>query len=166
MKFWWVFRWCECFFWYSRDPSILQKQHSNLQLQSSNFTFWRLQDIRPELLCMRNPQRQFRSIINTKSKEANLGCVCTSHCVRATTIQALNDANVELRHIKYMSEHEASYTRGCTGEQIRELSKMLNHSLRPDCFKFPRSGHILQYIFNIAMTFWDVSWSPPLTLLS
>jgi len=46
--------------------------------------------------------RQLDMIIRNISKEAGLSRVYTPHCIRATAIQVLADANVELRHITYL----------------------------------------------------------------
>ena len=66
-------------------------------------------------------------IIRNISKEAGLSRVYTPHCIRATAIQALADANVELRHIMYLSGHknEASIRSSVYDDKKRELSTVL-----------------------------------------
>lgn len=54
----------------------------------------------------------------------------TAHCLRATAIQAMNDAGFELRHIMFMSGHKnessvRSYTRECSTNQKKQISNAL-----------------------------------------
>ncbi|KAK3089650.1 hypothetical protein FSP39_005342 [Pinctada imbricata] len=69
----------------------------------------------------------------------NAGCTrnYTAHCLRATTIQALNDDGFEIRHIMFMSGHRneasvRSYNRECSTEQKHSLSKALARVSRPE----------------------------------
>ena len=49
---------------------------------------------------------QFSRFMADISKNAGCSQIYTAHCLRATAIQALNDAGFELRHIMYMSGHK------------------------------------------------------------
>ena len=40
------------------------------------------------------------------SKNAKCSTTHTAHCLRATAIQEINDAGLELRHIMHMSGHK------------------------------------------------------------
>ena len=56
---------------------------------------------------------------------------CTAHCLRATSIQALSDAGLKLRHIMFMSGHRnegsiKSYSRECASGQKLVISKTLS----------------------------------------
>ena len=68
------------------------------------------------------------------STEAELSCVYTNHCIRATTCKVLDDAGYDSRHIMYVSGHvnEASvksYSNQPSTSQQRELSTTLSKSL-------------------------------------
>lgn len=76
-------------------------------------------------------QYQFSRFMSDVSR--NSGCLklYTAHCLRATAIQAMNDAGFELRHIMYMSGHKnessvRSYNRDCSTNQKESLSDTLS----------------------------------------
>ena len=68
------------------------------------------------------------------SKAANTSQRYTNHCVRATAIQTLNDADIEARHIMFLSDHTSegsirSYNRIVSIQQKRKLSKTLSSAI-------------------------------------
>ena len=65
------------------------------------------------------------------SKSAGCSMKYTAHCLRATAIQAMNDAGYESRHIMFMSGHRnegslRSYSRRMSTTQKRLLSSTLS----------------------------------------
>ncbi|KAK3107384.1 hypothetical protein FSP39_013371 [Pinctada imbricata] len=79
-------------------------------------------------------QRTFSNFMPDISKSANTNVHYTNHCVRATAIQYLNDADVEARHIMFVSYHTSessirSYNRTVSQEQKRRLSATLSSAL-------------------------------------
>ncbi|KAK3101855.1 hypothetical protein FSP39_006816 [Pinctada imbricata] len=79
-------------------------------------------------------QRTFSNFMPDISKSANTNVRYTNHCVRATAIQYLNDADVEARHIMFLSDHTSessirSYNRTVSQEQKRRLSATLSSAL-------------------------------------
>jgi len=77
-------------------------------------------------------ERQMGQIIRIISKEAGLSRIYTPHCIRATAIHALSEANVELRYIMYISGHRneasiRSYSRSVTTEQKHKLSSVIQN---------------------------------------
>ncbi|CAG2242190.1 unnamed protein product [Mytilus edulis] len=76
-------------------------------------------------------QYQFSRFMGDISRNAGCSRLYTAHCLRATAIQAMNDAGFELRHIMYMSGHKnessvRSYNRGCSVLQKESLSETLS----------------------------------------
>lgn len=74
---------------------------------------------------------QFSKFMCDISKNAKCKQRYTAHCLRATSIQALSDAGIELRHIMFMSGHRnegsiRSYARKCSGNQKLAISKTLS----------------------------------------
>jgi hypothetical protein len=64
------------------------------------------------------------------SKNSKLEHNYTAHCLRATTIQGMNDAGFEVRHIMHMSGHKneasvRSYNRECSTQQKKTMSGTL-----------------------------------------
>ncbi|KAH3836454.1 hypothetical protein DPMN_109824 [Dreissena polymorpha] len=62
----------------------------------------------------------------------------TGQCLRATAIQAINDAGYEARHIMFMGGHRndasiRSYNRGCIIEQKKSMSNTLSALTEPTC---------------------------------
>ena len=62
---------------------------------------------------------QFARLMHDISRNAKCSTTYTAHCVRATTIQEMNNTGLELRHIMYMSGHKnktsvRSYNRDCS----------------------------------------------------
>jgi len=79
---------------------------------------------------------QFTRLMGDICKNSQCSQTYTSHCLRATAIQALNDAGFELRHIMYMSGHRnessvRSYNRECSDKQKETLSKALSAVASP-----------------------------------
>lgn len=65
------------------------------------------------------------------SKNAKCSKSYTAHCLRATVIQGMNDADFEIRHIMYMSGHknESSvmcYNRDCSPAKQKMMSDTLS----------------------------------------
>jgi hypothetical protein len=52
------------------------------------------------------PMRTYSGFMTDICKNAKCSKVCTAHCLRATSIQAMNDAGQELRHIMLMTGHK------------------------------------------------------------
>lgn len=74
---------------------------------------------------------QFSKFMCDISKNAKCKQRYTAHCLRASSIQALSDAGIELRHIMFMSGHRnevsiRSYARKCSGNQKLAISKTLS----------------------------------------
>ena len=74
---------------------------------------------------------QFTKFMCDISRNAKCKQRYTAHCLRATSIQALSDAGVELRHIMFMSGHRnegsiRSYSRECASSQELVISKTLS----------------------------------------
>ena len=72
---------------------------------------------------------QFTRFMHDISKNAKCS-TCTAHCLRATAIQEMNDAGLELRHIMHMSGHKneasvRSYNRDCSMQQKKKMSDTL-----------------------------------------
>lgn len=65
------------------------------------------------------------------SKNAKCSKSYTAHCLRATAIQGMNDAGLEIRHIMHMSGHKnesliRSCNRYCSTAQKKMMSDTLN----------------------------------------
>ena len=65
------------------------------------------------------------------SKNAKCTTRYTAHCLRATAIQGMSDAGLELRHIMLMSGHKnessvRSYSRDCSTSQKKSISTTLS----------------------------------------
>ncbi|KAH3815686.1 hypothetical protein DPMN_144217 [Dreissena polymorpha] len=72
------------------------------------------------------------------STSAKLSQCYTGHCLRATAIQAMNDASYEARHIMFISGHRneasiCSYNRGCNITQKKSMSNTLSALTEPTC---------------------------------
>ncbi|XP_041372867.1 uncharacterized protein LOC121386133 [Gigantopelta aegis] len=52
-------------------------------------------------------QYQFTRFMADISRQSKTNTVCTAHCLRATSIQAMSDAGFEMRHIMFMSGHRS-----------------------------------------------------------
>jgi hypothetical protein len=64
-------------------------------------------------------------------KQAKCSKIYTAHCLRATAIQAMNDAGHELRHIMFMTGHKnetsiRSYNHHCSVQRTKSLSATLS----------------------------------------
>ena len=73
---------------------------------------------------------QYSKFMKDICRNANCSKPYTAHCLRATAIQAMNDAGFELRHIMFMSGHKnessvRSYNRNCSDEQKKQISNAL-----------------------------------------
>ena len=73
---------------------------------------------------------QFTRFMADISKNSKLERNYTAHCLRATTIQGMNDAGFEVRHIMHMSGHKneasvRSYNRECSTQQKKTMSGTL-----------------------------------------
>ena len=73
---------------------------------------------------------QFTRFMHDISKNAKCSTTYTAHCLRATAIQEMNDAGLELRHIMHMSGHKneasvRSYNRDCSMQQKKKMSNTL-----------------------------------------
>ncbi|KAK3088090.1 hypothetical protein FSP39_014532 [Pinctada imbricata] len=76
-------------------------------------------------------KRSFANFMSDISNSAKTSQRYTNHCVRATANQTLNDANVEARHIMFLSDHAnegslRSYNRTVSREQKKMLSSTLS----------------------------------------
>ena len=77
-------------------------------------------------------KRTYSGFMTDICKHAKCSKVYTAHCLRATSIQAMNDAGHELRHIMFMTGHKneasiRSYNRHCSVQQKKSLSSTLSH---------------------------------------
>lgn len=73
----------------------------------------------------------FKSFMPDISKHAKCTKRYTAHCLRSTSIQAMNDAGLEARQIMYMSGHRneasiRSYNRDCSTSQKKSISNLLS----------------------------------------
>lgn len=69
-------------------------------------------------------------------KNAKCSKTYTAHSLRATSIQGMNDAGFEVRHIMHMSGHKnessvRSYSRDCSTYQKASMSKALSNLVVP-----------------------------------
>lgn len=74
---------------------------------------------------------QFTKFMRDISKNAKCTRVYTAHCLRATSIQAMNDSGHELRHIMLFTGHRnessiRSYSRDATSKQKANISSTLS----------------------------------------
>ena len=70
------------------------------------------------------------------SKSANLSKAYTNHCIRATSITALNDAGYDSRHIMSVSKHKSecsirSYCQDASAAQKSKMSATLSKVIQP-----------------------------------
>ena len=73
----------------------------------------------------------FKSFMADICKYANCSQKYTAHCIRATSIQAMNDAGFEARQIMFMTGHRneasiRSYNRDCSTHQKKSISTTLS----------------------------------------
>ncbi|XP_033730755.1 uncharacterized protein LOC117320207 [Pecten maximus] len=83
-------------------------------------------------------QYQFARFMADISKNAICSNTYTAHCLRATSISKLSEADVELRHIMYYSGHRnessiRSYSRDCSANQKRVISNTLASLTNQNC---------------------------------
>ena len=70
------------------------------------------------------------------SKSANLNKAYTNHCIRATSITALNDAGYDSRRIMSVSKHKSecnirSYCQDASAAQKSKMSATLSKVIQP-----------------------------------
>jgi len=76
-------------------------------------------------------KRTYSGFMTDLCKQAKCSKIYTAHCLRATAIQAMSDADHELRHIMFMTGHKneasiRSYNRHCSVQQKKSLSATLS----------------------------------------
>ena len=81
--------------------------------------------------CQPLAKRTYSGFMTDLCKQAKCSKIYTAHCLRATAIQAMNDAGHELRHIMFMTGHKneasiRSYNRHCSVQQQKSLSATLS----------------------------------------
>ena len=79
---------------------------------------------------------QFTRFMADICKNAKCSKTYTAHSLRATSIQGMNDAGFEVRHIMHMSGHKnessvRSYSRDCSTYQKASMSKALSNLVVP-----------------------------------
>ena len=70
-------------------------------------------------------------------KSSKLSKSYTSHCLRATANQAMNDHEFSSRHIMFMSGHRSeaflkAYSRNPSAQQKKALSSLFSKVIKPD----------------------------------
>ena len=115
------------------------------------------------------------SMMLTMSLKAEINPPLTNHCVRATSVTILSDANVETRHIKCVTGHKfdtsiESYSTKPSFQQKEKMSTILSSFIGGENFNTPdqrlsRSVKQIQRIFpRAAQLFlvhrWKIFHSP------
>ena len=85
------------------------------------------------------------SMMRTMSLKAEINPPLTNHCVRATSVTILSDANVETRHIKCVTGHKSdtsieSYSTKPSFQQKEKMSTILSSFIGGENFNTPHEA--------------------------
>ena len=101
------------------------------------------------------------SMMHTMSLNAEINPPLTNHCVRATSVTILSDANVETRHIKCITGHKSdtsieSYSTKPLFQQKEKMSAILSSFVGSENFNIPHQDQQISEANSV-----DISKSCP-----